>query len=96
MFRFPLFSFALGVGSSCGRGGFVFAFNRPSASYSDHYSKLTTFKGVGEIGVAWLPRLKSVSHCGGFVFSFSRSGAPQSYHSAKLTTYQSGDGIGVV
>ena len=31
--RFFVFGFALGVGSLCGRGGFVFVFSRTNASY---------------------------------------------------------------
>ena len=37
----PSFSFALRFDSSCGRFGFVLAFSRSSASYSDHSSKCT-------------------------------------------------------
>ena len=40
-FRFFVFSFA--VGPSSGRGGILSALSRPSASYSDRSSKLTTF-----------------------------------------------------
>ena len=41
-FRFLLFSFSFGDGSSCGRGGFVSVFSCPNASYSDHSAILNT------------------------------------------------------
>ena len=65
-----LFCLAFGVGSSWGRGGFVFAFSRSSAPYSDHSSKLTGFLKGWEIGVVRLPRLKRVMRPGGFVSLF--------------------------
>ena len=42
-FRFCVFSLAFGVGSACGRGGFVFVLSCSIASYIDIASKFTSF-----------------------------------------------------